>query len=213
MIKNKLKKITVPTIYILALTIFATSMYLIQKIVNNYTFKENTDTEYVSKEIVTDNIYIPVVAQTKTLSKPYLNESVVINKTFYDSNNEAELQENSIIFYENTYMQNSGVSYKSSESFDIISILDGTVIEITNNEILGNTIKIRHENDIVSTYQSLSEIKVKVDDTISKGQVIGISGTSKLYSTDSNLYFELTYQGKNINPENYYNKSIDELQA
>lgn len=213
MIKRKLKKLTVPTIYILALTIFATSMYLIQKIVNNYTFKDNTDTEYVSKEIVTDNLYIPVVAQTKTISKPYLNESVQINKTFYDSNNEAELQENSIIFYENTYMQNSGVSYKSTEEFDIISILDGTVIEITNNEILGNTIKIRHENDIVSTYQSLSEIKVKVDDTIVKGQVIGISGTSKLYSTDSNLHFELTYQGKNINPENYYNKSIDELQA
>ncbi len=211
MIKKKIKKITVPAIYILSLTIFTFSMYYIQKIVNNHTFKDNNDTEYVAKEIVTDNLYIPVVSQTQILIKPYLNESVTTNKTFYDINNETETQENSIIFYENTYMQNSGVSYKNNENFDVVSILDGTVIEITNNEILGNTIRIRHENDIISTYQSLSEIKVKVDDVITKGQVIGISGTCKLYDKDSNLHFELTYQGKNINPENYYNKSIDEL--
>ena len=31
---------------------------------------------------------------------------------------------------------------------------------VTNNEILGTTIKIRHENDLISTYQSLSETTV-----------------------------------------------------
>jgi hypothetical protein len=70
---------------------------------------------------------------------------------------------------------------------------------------------VRHENDIVSTYQSLSEINVKVDDFVSRGQKIGVSGTSKLFPEESNLHFELTHQGKNINPELYYNKSTDEL--
>lgn len=212
MMKRKLKNLTVPAIYALALLVFGTSMYLVQKVVNKQTFEDSNDNiEYVDKEIVNDNIYIPVVVQTNVISRPYLNAEVTLSKSFYDSNAEAENQENSIIFYENTYMQNSGVDYKYKETFEVISILDGTVIEVTNNEILGTTIKIRHENDLVSTYQSLSEVNVKVDDTVVRGQVIGTSGTCSLYNTDSNLHFELIYQGKLVNPEEYYDKSTDEL--
>ena len=213
MIKRKFKKATVPAIYTLALLVFGTSVYLVQKAVNTQKFedKTNEEMEYVDKEIVNDDIYIPVVVQTNIITKPYINESVTISKTFYDPNGESENQENSIIFYENTYMQNSGIDYKHTENFEAVSILDGTVIEVTNNEILGSTIKIRHENDLVSTYQSLSEITVKVDDVVVKGQIIGMSGTCKLYSKDFNLHFELTHQGKTVNPEEYYNKSTDEL--
>ena len=212
MIKRKLKNLTIPAIYALALLVFTTSMYLVQKVVNKQTFEDSSDNiEYVDKEIVNDNIYIPVVVQTNIISKPYLNAEVTLSKSFYDSNAEAESQENSIIFYENTYMQNSGVDYKYKENFEVISILDGTVIEVTNNEILGTTIKIRHEKDLISTYQSLSQVNVKVDDTVVRGQVIGTSGTCSLYNTDSNLHFELIYQGKIVNPEEYYDKSTDEL--
>ena len=211
MIKRKLKNLTIPTIYAAALLVFGTSMYLVQKVVNKENFKSNEEMEYVDNEIVNDNIYIPVVVQTNIITKPYANMDVTINKKFYDYTKTQEEQESAIIFYENTYMQNSGVSYKYTEIFDIVSILDGTVIEITENKILGKTIKIRHENDIVSTYQSLSETIVNIDDQVSRGQVIGRSGTSPLYNTDSNLHFELTYQGKNINPEEYYDKSTDEL--
>ena len=211
MIKRKLKNFVVPAIYTLALLVFATSMYLIQSVVNKQTFETNEEMEYVDKEIVNDNIYVPVVVQTNIITRPYFNGEVTINKKFYDYNKTPEEQENSIIFYENTYMQNSGVSYKFKDSFEVVSILDGTVIEVTNNEILGTTIKIRHNNDLISTYQSLSEINIKVDDTVVRGQIIGMSGTCKLYSTDSNLHFELSHQGKNVNPEEYYNKSTDEL--
>ena len=60
---------------------------------------------------------------------------------------------------------------------------------------------------------NIEDVNVKKDDVVVRNQVIGTSGTCKLYSTDSNLHFELTYQGKNINPEEYYNKTTDELQA
>ena len=209
--KKNFKLFAVPAIYVSALVVFGTSMYLISRVVNNDTFKDSSRMEYVDKEIVTDNEYIPVVNITPTIMKPFLNESVSINKTFYNYNDDASNQEKSIIMYENTYMQNTGVDYKYNETFEIISILDGTVIDVTDNEILGKTIKIRHNNDIISTYQSLSEVSVKKDDTILRGQVIGKSGTCKLYSTDSNLHFELSYQGKNINPEDSYNKTENEL--
>ena len=211
--KKNLKALAVPTIYVLAISVFGISMYLIQTIVNNNRFSSIENMEYVDKEIVTDNEYIPVVANETTILKPFMIDSVKINKSFYNYNGEEQDQENSIIIYQDTYIQNSGVDYQSTETFDIVSILDGTVIEVTDNEILGKTIKIRHNNDLISTYQSLSEISVKVDDMVLRGQIIGKSGTCNLYSKDNNLHFEMAYQGKNINPEEYYNKTENELQA
>ena len=206
---TKLKNLAVPAIYGLALFVFGASMYLIEKTINNSRFKEDSDMEYVDKEIVEDNEYIPVISQTNTIMKPYLSDTVSLSKSFYDYEAESASQENSIIFYENTYMQNSGVDYTNKEVFEIITILDGTVIEVSDNEILGKTIKIRHNNDLISTYQSLSEVSVKENENVIRGQIIGKSGTCALYNNDSNLHFELYNQGKTVNPEEYYNKTLD----
>lgn len=211
--KRKLKLLAVPTIYIIAICIFGISMYLVQVVVNKNRFSSKEKMEYVDKEIVTDNEYIPVVVGETTIMKPYLNEEVKLNKSFYKYNGSESEQEDSIIIYEDMYIQNSGTDYKYTEAFDVISVLDGTVIEITDNEILGKTIKIRHNNDLITTYQSLSEINVKVDDNVLRGQVIAKSGTCNLYPKDNNLHFEMAYLGKNINPEESYNKQENELQA
>ena len=209
--KRNLKLYAVPAIYVFAIIILGTSMVLIGRIINNHKFKGNEEMEYVDKEIVTDNEYIPVVNTQPTIRKPFLIDNITINKTFYNQEDDKNNQEKSIIEYQGTYMQNTGVDYKYNEVFDIVSILDGTVIEVTDNDVLGKTIKIRHNNDLISTYQSLSEVSVKVDDTVLNGQVIGKSGTCSLYSKDNNLHFELSYQGKNIDPEKTYNKTEDEL--
>ena len=209
--KRNLKLYAVPAIYVFAILILGTSMVLIGKIINNHKFKGTEEMEYVDKEIVTDNEYIPVVNTQPTIRKPFLIDNITINKTFYNLEDEKNNQENSIIEYQGTYMQNTGVDYKYNEVFDIVSILDGTVIEVTDNDVLGKTVKIRHNNDLISTYQSLSEVSVKIDDTVLNGQVIGKSGTCSLYSKDYNLHFELSYQGKNIDPEKTYNKTEDEL--
>lgn len=209
--KRKLKNLVVPAIYTITLFVLGTSMYLIEKTINTNRFKDDSKMEYVNSEIVTDNEYIPVVSQNTYILRPYLISNITVSKSFYDYEAESSSQENAIIYYENTYMQNSGIDYTNKETFDIVSILDGTVIEVTDNKILGKTIKIKHNNDLISTYQSLSEVSVKENDTVLRGQVIAKSGTCPLYSSDNNLHFELTYQGKLVNPESYYNKSVDEL--
>ena len=209
--KRNFKLLAVPTIYVVAIFVFGASMYLIQRTVNNTKFESNEDMEYVDKEIVTDNEYIPVVVPENTIMKPFLNDEVTINKVFYKYDDDATNQENALIIYKDTYIQNSGVDYKYKEVFDVVSVLDGTVIEILDNEILGKMIKVRHSNDLVSTYGCMSEINVNKDDTVLRGQVIGKSGTCNLYNTDYNLHFELSYQGKNINPEDSYNKAESEL--
>ena len=209
--KRKMKKLVVPTIYLTAILVFGTSVYLIQKIVNKQTFSTEQNLEYVDSEIVEEDFYVPVVMQTNIITRPYFSSSVTINKKFYDY--KEENQEESIIFYENTYIQNSGTSYKRNEIFGVRATIDGNVIDITDNEILGKTIRIKHQNDIISTYQCLSSTNINIGDYVVRGQTIGMSGTSQLYNDNYNLHFELTYQGKNINPELYYDKSTDSLQA
>lgn len=208
--KRKLKSFVVPSVYVLTICVFATSMYLIQGLFNNEKF-DNQEMIYVDNEIVTDNIYIPVVNTVPTIMRPYLNESVYVSKSFYNYQGETENQENAIIFYEGTYMQNSGIDYKLANEFEVIAILDGTVIEVTENEILGKTIKVQHENDLISVYQCLSRVDINVNDIVLRGQVIGMSGTSTLYSNESNLHFELYHHGSIVNPDDYYNRAIDEL--
>ena len=68
------------------------------------------------------------------------------------------IQENSIILFEDTYMQNSGVDYSLEEVFDVICILDGSVISVKEDNLLGTTVEVRHSNDLISVYQSLSEV-------------------------------------------------------
>ena len=209
--KKKLKLYAVPIIYAFAIIMFGTSMLFIQRIVNNRHFVTPEIMEYVNSEIVTDNEYIPVVNQVPTILRPYLNGDVKINKTFYNYDDTPENQEKSLIFYEDMYMQNSGTDYNYTEKFDVISVIDGTVIETIENELLGKTIKIRHNNDIISTYSCLSETYVTQDEFVLRGQVIGKSGACSIYSKDFNLHFELSSQGKNLDPEKNYDKTIDEL--
>ncbi len=209
--KRNFKLFAVPAIYVGAILVFGMSMFLVQRITNGNKFESNEEMEYVDKEIVTDNEYIPVVVTENTIMRPFLNDMVQINKNFYKVDSDDKEQENALIIYKGTYMQNSGVDYKFNENFDVISVLDGTIEEITENEILGKTIKIRHSNDLVSTYACLSEINVNKNDAVLRGQIIGKSGTCNLYSTDNNLHFELSYQGKNISPEDSYNKAEGDL--
>ena len=210
---KRIKPLVIPMIYGVCVIAFLFCMYFAGKLSNNFLFKDKNVTNYVDGEIVSEyDNDIPVVSTSSIIVRPYLDSNVSIYKTFYDYQDEISNQENSIILYEGTYMQNSGVDYTSDNSFDVISILDGTVINVYENEILGTSIEIRHNNDLISVYQSLSEVSVKKDDQIIQGQIVAKSGTSNINKELGNhLHFELYYKGKIVNPEEYYNKSIDEL--
>ena len=109
-------------------------------------------------------------------------------------------------------MQSSGVSYSKGDVFDVLSILDGKVLEVKEDSTLGNIITIEHDNGITSVYQSIGEISVKANDSVVGGQTIAKSSTSNISTElDNHLYFELIIDGVCVNPENYYDKSIDEL--
>ena len=90
--------------------------------------------------------------------------------------------------------------------------VDGKVISVEDNDMMGTTVQIKHDNNLISVYQSLSNVKVKVDDTVIQGQVIAQSGESNINKDLGNhLHFELYYKGEIVNPEEFYNKSVEEF--
>ena len=213
MIKRKLKPFVIPSLYTLAIILFVFSIYFFQNTIKGvFLSNDDVNTEYVDDDIVEDEQYIPVINTKIEIIKPFINDKVTIAKSYYDYKAEADSQKNSIIYYENIYMQNSGVDYKLEEVFDVVSVLDGKVISVEDNDMMGTTIQIKHDNNLISVYQSLSNVKVKVDDTIIQGQVIAQSGESNINKEIGNhLHFELYHNGNIVNPEEYYNKSIEEL--
>ena len=115
-----------------------------------------------------------------------------------------------MLFYNNTYVQNTGILYKSDEQFDVVSILDGEIIDIKKDETLGNVIEIKYDS-IITTYYGLNEIKVKKGNQIKQGDIIGTSGKINIDNLNNSLLLEITKDGKLVNPESYFNKKINEL--
>lgn len=208
---RKLKKSVIYGIYSLVVIALIGTIYLVESQISNQNF-ENDDyvNVYVSKTIFDQSI--PVIADDTKIIRPYTDQNVKIVKNFYDYKAEADSQQNALFLYEDTYMQSSGVSYGGVEDFDVVAILDGTVIAVEDDELLGKVIQVQHTNDLISVYQSLKDVKVKLNDTIKQGDIIGKAGTSNIDKTLGNhLYFEMIYKNNIVNPETYYEKSINEI--
>ncbi len=186
--------------------LFGTVFYI--KSLSNKSYKD--DYNYIDKPILND--LKPVIKDTKTITRPFLDENVKIKVNYYDYKSTEDEQKSALIYFENTYLQNSGVVYGMDNDFDVVSILDGVVTEVKEDKTLNTIVTIKHENNVISVYQGLKDVTVKKDEEISAGTVIGKSSESNMLKNyKSTILFELIVNGTNVNPENYYNKTIDEL--
>lgn len=205
----KLKSYVLPMLYV---CLFVLTFYVTITVTNSLASKNSNDSkeniDYVTDTIINNDI--PVINEEENkMIKPYLDENVKIGKTYYDYKGTAEEQEKSITYHDNAYLQNSGIDYVMDNEFDVVSILDGNVISVKTDDLLGNVIEIKHNDNYVSVYQSLGKVEVKKGDTVSKGQVIGKSGTNLIDKDLGNhLHFELYENGKVVNPILYIDKEI-----
>ena len=199
------KKAVISCLYVILFATVATGAFLISKSMKKEVVEDNYT--YVSN-IIVDN-QMPVMNETTKMIKPYTNEQVTVGKTYYNYKAESKSQENSITYYDGSYIQNSGIDYVLKDTFDVVSVLDGTVTDVKQDDILGNVVEIKHGNDYVTTYQSLSEVAVKKGDSVTQGQVIGKSGTNKLDKDMGNhLHFELYTNGQIVDPNLYIDKEL-----
>lgn len=217
--RRKLKPFVVPFMYVASIAMLLGSVYFIERLVNNAVFKNDDVGEVkdvILEQDLEDETYssdVPVVNTDPVIIRPYINGNVEVVKSYYDYQSDSASQENSIVYYGNTYMQNSGIDYGMDSEFEVVSILDGTVMEVTQDDIMGKTVKIKHNNDLISVYQSMGRVDVKVNDSVVQGMIIGFSGEANVSPELGNhLHFELYHQGSVVNPDNYYDKLLGQLQ-
>ena len=207
--KSNLRLFLVPTTYALIASIFIFGIVFFQAGVN-----QPGITDPVSDPVINHNPVAPVdrEARPTVVLKPFKGDNVEVVKTFYDYQADEAAQQQGIIYFEQTYLQNKGMDFSSDAEFEVVAIMDGTVIEVKEDEIMGKTITIKHNEHLTSQYKSLGEVNVKEDDEVKAGQVIAKSGTNKI-NPDSkhHLYFALVYRNNFVNPASYFNKKLEEL--
>ena len=108
-------------------------------------------------------------------------------------------------------MKNTGVLYQAQDTFDCVAVLSGTVLNIKEDDILGNVVEIEHNPNLRTIYYSLGEINVQVGESLNQGDLIGTSGENNITDSASNLLFEVYYNGTLIDPEEFYNMDVTTL--
>ena len=208
----KLKKWASTAIYLSLISIVFVSMLFISNVLDQR-YGDSLNISYILKDFISSDI--PVVNVEKSeIIKPFDSETVSIDIDFYEKDSDEESQQKSLILYENTYMPNTGILYFSDESFDCVATLDGTVSKITTDELLVNVEEITHSSSLITTYYSIDNLNVTEGQTLKQGDVIGTSGKNNISSTSDNmLLFEVSLNGNNIDPENYYLTKIEDLQG
>ena len=209
--KLRLKKGAIIGAYLIAFSLTGMSaFYVSQNMQANNPTEE--DIEYVNSSIIDDDEKDrEVIKENVKMVKPYTDENVQVLKYFYDYQANADSQEKSILYHENTYIQNSGMDFGLENTFDVVSVLDGTVVDVREDELLGTVVEIKHDNDFISSYQSLSEVSVKKNDTVKQGQVIGKSGTNTIdQDLGNHLHFELYKSGEVVDPSKYFDQVISD---
>lgn len=95
-----------------------------------------------------------------------------------------------------------GIDIARPSNYTIKAADNGTVVEAGYSGGFGNKITINHNNGMKTIYAHMSSLNVRVGQTVTKGQQIGVMGSTG-NSTGTHLHFELYINGALKNPLDY----------
>ena len=101
--------------------------------------------------------------------------------------------------FTNLLAQHPGVDFSAPTGTPILAAGDGLVLRAEYDSAYGNFIEIAHADQFVSKYAHASKMHVKAGQRIQRGQVIAEVGNTGR-STGPHLHYEISHQGKMINP-------------
>ncbi len=84
----------------------------------------------------------------------------------------------------------------------VYSTGDGVVVAVKRNSTYGLMIDVEHTDRVVSRYAHLSKALVKEGDTLHRGTVVGLVGSSG-HSTGPHLHYEVLVDGRPKDPAKY----------
>lgn len=83
------------------------------------------------------------------------------------------------------------------------AVADGTVVFSDWTPGTGYVMIVEHTNKYLSVYKHNETTFREQGDLVQSGEVIALAGTTGEYSTGTHLHFEMWFQGRPVNPENY----------
>ncbi|MDX2362655.1 MAG: peptidoglycan DD-metalloendopeptidase family protein [Crocinitomicaceae bacterium] len=101
-----------------------------------------------------------------------------------------------------------GIDIPLKTGENVVAAFDGKVrYAHYNNGGFGNLVIIRHANGLETYYAHLSKLKVKPNQVVRAGEVIGLGGsTGRSYSP--HLHFEVRYHDVAFNPEQIFDTEL-----
>ena len=204
--RRKLKGFVLPTLYLLITISIFTGIVLLG---TDYSLA-NKDYNYGVETL--ENETEPVVSEEEEanslIESPVEEGSSEISVHFYSSKDTEENQKNSLIYYENTYLPNTGVLYTSDEAFNVKTVTSGKVTEIIDDEFFGKCVVIKHTDNLKTYYYGLDSIEVAIDDELTNGAIIGTSKNNEIMNTKKSFLLEVYYNNELINPENFIGTKV-----
>ncbi|WP_374443728.1 peptidoglycan DD-metalloendopeptidase family protein [Stella sp.] len=78
----------------------------------------------------------------------------------------------------------------------------GTVVHAGRKAAYGNTVDVRHAGGLVTRYAHLADVKVSVGDTVARGDVVGLLGSTGR-STGPHVHYEVMIDGTAVDPARF----------
>ena len=100
-----------------------------------------------------------------------------------------------------------GMDYAAAAGTQVTAAADGTVYTIYQDDTMGTTVVICHQDGYVTTYASLDpNVTVSVGQAVSLGQTIGYVGVSAMLETalGEHVHFSVTCNGVSVDPETFF---------
>lgn len=99
-----------------------------------------------------------------------------------------------------------GVDFAGREGSDVLAVASGIITEASSRFGYGYLVEINHGNGYVTRYGHNRNILVQIGEKVNKGQRIALLGTTGR-STGPHVHFEVLYNGRTVNPEQYIQAS------
>ncbi|MGM9627517.1 MAG: peptidoglycan DD-metalloendopeptidase family protein [Faecousia sp.] len=100
----------------------------------------------------------------------------------------------------------NGVDLAAEPGAEVCAAADGKVYTVYEDDAMGHTVVIRHDDGYTTKYSSLSEnVLVKAGDTVTMGQVIGYADDTAIVETTlgSHVHFSVTCNDEPMDPAEF----------
>ena len=199
----------------ITLMVFAVAIIMISAVFNRNTQQtaQNPPQEEEEIPVVSETDVYEPVEEAEAVEEPEVTEEdpetvSVMKEITYSLPIAGELQKKFSVdelLWDETmqdWRTHNGIDIAAEAGAEVDTAGPGTVMEAYEDEMYGFTVKVKHNDGVVTVYKNLEKIVVKKDDILDEGQMIGTVGNKGAFeiAQKPHLHFEVIVEEKNINP-------------